>query len=145
MTPIVVTHREKLQFTARVGGHDVILDQSAAGGGDDAGPSPLDLLGAALGSCVALYVYKFLGTRHLSTEGLRVEVVQHSAHNPHRIARFEVRIVLPDSVPAVYKPMIEAVARVCPVHNTLAHSAEVAVAVESPTAAHSEVPEMATS
>ena len=142
MTPIVVTHRTGLQFTAAVGRHELVLDQSVAGGGHDAGPSPVDLLGVALGSCVALYVHKFLGARHLPTEGTRVEVTQHSVRDPHRIARFDVRIIVPAAVPVVYRPMLEAVARVCPVHNTLARSAEITVAVEAGLAA--ATPELAT-
>ena len=129
--PIVVTHREKLQFRAQVGAHELTFDQSRRGGGDDTGPSPLDLLGAALGGCVALYVHQFLAARNVPSADLRVEVEQQAVRNPHRIARFDVRIFLPDETPAVYKPMIEAVARVCPVHNTLANGTEIAVRVES--------------
>lgn len=131
MTSIVVAHLEDLQFRVQVGLHELILDQPGRAGGDDAGPSPLDLLGAALGGCVALYVHQFLETRKIDTEGLRVEVKQLTVRDPHRIARFEVNIVIPEDVPATYKPLIEAVARICPVHNTLARSAEVTISVES--------------
>lgn len=127
--PIVVTHRDGLRFSAQIRSHELIVDQSEKGGGRDAGPSPIELLGASLGSCVALYVHKFLLTRGLPTESLRVEVVQHSAQNPNRIASFEVRVHL-DDIAAVYRPMLEAVARVCPAHNTLAHGAEVRVAID---------------
>jgi putative redox protein len=140
MTPgrISVTHREELQFRAQVGVHELTLDQPGLAGGDDAGPSPLDLIGAALGGCVALYVYQFLETRKQPTEGLRVEVEQFTARDPHRIVRFGVRIALPDDVPPVYTPMIEAVARVCPAYNTLARSADVVITVESP-AVHAQL------
>ena len=138
MTPIVVTHRRDLQFRAQIGAHEVILDQPARAGGDDAGPSPLDLIGAALGSCIALYVRQFLETRRLRTDGLRVEVEQHAVRNPHRIAKFEVRIVVPDEVPLLHQPLIEAVARVCPAYNTLARSAEIVVDVEFPVPATAE-------
>jgi putative redox protein len=134
LLPIVVTHQAGLRFAAQVGSHEIILDQPLRGGGHDAGPSPIELLGTALGSCVALYVHKFLVARSLSVEGLRVEVTQHSVRSPHRIARFDVHIVLSSDVPLLYRPMIEAVARVCPVHNTLSPCSEVTVAVlfESP-------------
>lgn len=128
---ITVTHEEGLRFAAQLGGHTILLDQPLHGGGDDAGPQPLDLIGAALGGCVALYVHKFLDTRGVSDRGLQVEVVQHTARNPYRIDRFEVRITVPANVPSVYKPMIESVARVCPAYNTLAAGAEVNVAIET--------------
>ena len=129
--PIVVTHEAGLRFLARVGGHRLILDQPIRGGGDDAGPSPIELLGTALGSCIALYVHQFLMARHIMSEGLRVEVTQHSARNPYRVVRFDVHIILPENVPAFYNPMIEATARVCPAYNTLAGSAEVVITIES--------------
>jgi uncharacterized OsmC-like protein len=90
------------------------------------------VLGASIGSCVALYVHKFLAARDLPSQGLRVEVVQHAASTPTRTGSFAVRIILPESIPVVYRPMLEAVARVCPVHNTLTHGAEVRVALDIP-------------
>jgi uncharacterized OsmC-like protein len=129
--PIVVTHCGGAQFSARVGRHDLTLDQPPAGGGEDAGPSPIELLGAALGSCVALYVHRFLTGRGIADEGLAVEVVQHAVRGPHRISRFEVRVVLPLGVPPRYRALVEAVARSCPVHNTLSRGAEIAIAVEA--------------
>jgi putative redox protein len=128
---ITVTHQAGLRFAAQVGAHALILDQPVRGGGEDAGPSPIELLGAALGSCIALYVHRFLVARNLSTEGLRVEVSEHSTSNPHRIAQFDAHVVLPDDVPELYRPMIEAVARVCPVHNALEHGAGVRLFVET--------------
>jgi putative redox protein len=136
--PTVITHDAGLRFRARVGAHDLILDQPLRGGGKDAGPSPVELLGAALGSCVALYVHKFLLVRGHDDPGLRVEVRQYSARAPHRIARFEVSILVPGLIPVMYAPMIEAVARVCPVHNTLAAGAEIAVSVKF---AETQIPE----
>jgi putative redox protein len=130
--PIVVTHLDGLRFAAQIRCHRLIVDQPERGGGHDEGPSPLELLGASLGTCVALYVHKFLAARGLPTDSLSVEVVQLSAPNPNRIAQFEVRIRLSDEIPMVYRPMLEAVARVCPAHNTLAHGAEVRVAIEFP-------------
>ena len=71
--PIVVTHQDGRRFAAHVGAHEITMDQPKGGGGDDSGPSPLDLIGVALGGCVALYVHKFLETRGIAEGGLRVE------------------------------------------------------------------------
>ena len=129
---IVVTHQDGLRFAAQIRSHTLIVDQPERGGGNDAGPAPIELLGASLGTCVALYVYQFLVARHLPTGSLRVEVAQHGAQNPNRIAQFEVKVVLSDEIPDVYRPMLEAVARVCPAHNTLAHGSDVKVGIEFP-------------
>ncbi len=130
--PIVVTHRGGTKFAAQVGNHRIILDQPERAGGEDAGPQPLELLGASLGSCVALYVQQFCETRGLDTEGMRVEVQQHTMPNPARVSEFSVRVVLPAEVPERYAEMLERVAASCPAHNTLSLGAAVSVKFETP-------------
>jgi putative redox protein len=133
--PIVVTHEEGVRFAAQVRSHRIVVDQPIRGGGCDNGPSPIELLGTALGTCVALYVQQFLQARELPYDGLRVEVEQHGAANPGRIGRFVVRVLLARELPEHYAAMLERVAQSCPAHNTLVHGAEVEVLVETPAAA----------
>lgn len=129
LPPMVVRYEGGTKFAAQIRGHRLLVDQPS-GAGEDAGPMPIELLGAALGTCVALYVQQFCEARDLATEGLEVEVQQHGAKNPGRIGRFEVRVRLPGELPAHYVEMLERVARSCPAHNTLAHGAEVEIGVE---------------
>lgn len=133
--PIVVTHDGGMRFTAEVRSHRVTVDQPERAGGDDAGPMPLELLGTALGTCIAFYVQQFLHARQLPFEGMRVEVEQHKATHPNRIGTFVTRVVLPKAVPPAYAELIERVARSCPAHATLTHAAQVLVMIESPAAA----------
>jgi len=133
--PIVVTHDGGVRFAAQIRSHRVVVDQPVRAGGADSGPSPIELLGASLGTCVALYVQQFLHARELPYDGLRVEVEQQGATNPARIARFIVRVLLPTELPDHYAAMLERVAQSCPAHNTLAHGAEVSVLIETPTPA----------
>ncbi len=123
--PIVVTHEGGVQFAAQVRQHRVLVDQPLRGGGADAAPAPIELLGVSLGTCVALYVQQYLHSRALSHEGMRVEVQQRGAQNPNRIGQFEVKVVLPAGVPEEHVAMLERVARSCPAHGTLTHPAEV--------------------
>ena len=134
--PIVVTHERGKRFLARIRSHVLSVDQPVAGGGDDSAPMPLELMGASLGTCVALYVQQFLRARGLSHAGLRVEVEQGMARDPYRIAEFTVRVVLPDGVPPEYTELLERVARSCPAHHTLTHAARVAVMIDAPVRAH---------
>lgn len=128
--PIVVTHDGGVQFSAQVRSHKIVVDQPLRGGGNDAGPSPLEFLGVSLGTCVALYVQQFCHARGLPYEGLRVEVEQHGAANPGRVGQFAVRVRLAHELPEQYAAMLERVARSCPAHNTLTHGAEVTVQIE---------------
>jgi putative redox protein len=129
--PMVITHEGGMKFAAQIRSHRVLVDQPA-GVGEDRGPMPIELLGAALGTCVGLYVQQFCQARDLPYEGMRVEVEQIGAQHPGRIGRFEVRIVLPEALPAPYAEMLERVARSCPAHNTFEAGAEVAFHIEMP-------------
>ena len=130
--PMVITHAGGLKFAAQIRQHRLMVDQPAGAGGEDSAPMPIELLGAALGTCVALYVQQFCHARGLSYEGMRVEVDPHGAQG--RIGRFDVRVVLREALPPQYAQMLERVARSCPAHNTLTHGAEVAVTIEQPVA-----------
>ena len=128
----VVTNAGGVRFAARVRSHTIFTDQSAKGGGKDSAPSPVDLLGVALGSCVAFYVRQFLLTRLFSVDGMRVEVTQRNGVAPARIAEFCVLIALPNDLPARYKTLIERVVKTCPVYNTLASGATINIEVTTP-------------
>lgn len=133
--PIVVTHEGGVKFAAQIRSHRVVVDQPIRGGGADSGPAPIELLGASLGTCVALYVQQFCHARGLPYDGLRVEVEQYGAGNPNRIGIFAVRVILGHELPDEYAAMLERVARSCPAHNTLAHGAEVEVSIVTPVGA----------
>lgn len=129
--PMVITHEGGLKFAAQVRQHRILVDQPQRSGGEDAGPSPIEMLGVSLGTCVAFYVEEFCRSRALKYEGMRVEVVQHGATNPSRVAEFVVKVILPMELPEAYATMLERVARSCPAHNTLAHGATVTVQIET--------------
>jgi len=137
--PIVVTHEGGVRFGAQIRSHRIVTDQPQRAGGDDSAPMPIELLGASLGTCIAFYVQQFLHTRHLSTDGLRVEVEQRSERNPNRVGAFAVRVILPPSIPTAYLEMLERAARSCPAHNTFTEGADVQVAIESPTVTQTAV------
>lgn len=127
---MVITHEGGVRFAAQIRQHRLIVDQPERGGGEDSAPMPLELLGASLGTCVALYVQQFCHARNLPYQGMRVEVDPRGAQG--RIGRFDVRVIMPEALPPQYSEMLERVARSCPAHNTLAHGAEVAIEIEQP-------------
>jgi len=122
-TPIVITHEGGMRFAARVRSHIVVTDQPERAGGQDSGMTPVELLGASLGSCIALYVQQFCHARGLQYEGMQVEVEQRSERNPSRVGEFVVRVVMPTDLPGHYLEMLERVVRSCRAHNTLAGGA----------------------
>jgi putative redox protein len=130
--PIVVTHEEGLRFSAQVRSHTILTDQPERAHGNDDGPTPVELLGAALGSCIALYVQQFCQVRDLPFEGMKVEVRQQNESNPSRVGKFCVRLVMPEELPPQYALLLGKVARSCPVHNTLLHGAGIAIDIVTP-------------
>jgi putative redox protein len=130
-TPIVVTHEGGLKFAAQIRSHRILVDQPERAGGEDAGPSPLELLAASLASCVALYVRQFCHSRALDYHGMRVEVDARSASNPGRIGEFAVRVRVPAELTPQLATMLERAAKSCPAHHTLELGARVTVQVET--------------
>jgi putative redox protein len=133
-TPIVVTHQGGTRFAAQVRSHQVFTDQPVAAGGTDTAASPIELLGASLGSCIAFYVQQFCAARGLPYEGMRVEIEQRSEKSPARVIEFIGRVIMPEELPEEYARMLDRVVRSCPAHNTLAGGAFVNIEVLVPVA-----------
>lgn len=127
--PMVITHAGGMKFAAQIRSHTIVVDQPARAGGEDTGPMPIELLGASLGTCVALYAQQFLQSRHLAFEGMSVEVEQRGASNPNRIGEFVVRVNVPGALTAQQLEMLQRVAASCPAHHTLHLGAQVDVQV----------------
>jgi putative redox protein len=129
MRPIAVTWDGGLKFTADIRGHTLTVDQPHQAGGADTAPMPAELVPAALGTCVALYVQQFLATRGLDPVGLTVGVMASGATNPNRLARFDVRLTIPGGVPERYRDAVRRAAEGCTVHHTLTRAADIAVEI----------------
>jgi putative redox protein len=135
MRPITVTWDGGARFTADIRGHKLTVDQPAKGGGEDSAPMPVELLPAALGTCIALYVERFLTTRALDATGLTVEITALGAANPNRIGRFDVAVNVPGAVPEKYHDPLLRAAESCTVHHTLTHAPEISVRLNGAAAA----------
>ena len=115
----------------RLGSHELVFDQaSPVPGGEDRGPSPLDVMAAAVGACAHYFAAAFLHARKLSPLGLRVEVEAEKVREPSpRFGRMTIRISLPASVPEHYLPQIERAVRNCPAYGTLVHPPELELSI----------------
>ena len=119
MDLITVSKKGGLAFEIRVRGHEVISDMSVKDGGQDAGPSPVELLGGALGACVAMMVQGYC-ERHGYTDGeVGVSLTLELADSPKRVGGIVVDVELPEGIPEDKKEVILRMAERCPVHETL--------------------------
>jgi putative redox protein len=121
----VITAEGGLRLTAEIRGHRVVTDQPVYAGGEDSAVTPLELLAASLGTCIALYARQFCTAREIPGDGLQVEVRYETAKAPKRISRFDVQVILPAGFPDEYRAAVERAVRTCPVHNTLGHAPDI--------------------
>ena len=122
-----VEHRGGDKFDIDVRGHVVRVDQPVKDGGEDAAPTPTELLIASLASCVAFYARRYLARHDLPTDGLAVEATFEMGAKPARVAGIDLSLIVPEGVPAERLDALLAVATHCTVHNTLANEPAVSI------------------
>ncbi|WP_457033763.1 OsmC family protein [Kitasatospora sp. P5_F3] len=111
-------------------GHVMTVDQPVADGGTDTGPTPVELLVAALAGCIAHYAGRYLDRHRIPREGLRVTAEHVMAPaRPARVASVALRLAVP-ALPPERAEALLAVVRGCTVHNTLALPPSVSVVLE---------------
>ncbi len=112
-----------LAIAIEASGHHIFGDEPASKGGANLGPSPYDLLTAALGACSAITVRWYALQKAWPLEHVHVEV-EHSkvllAGSNEVIDQFvkTVTIIGPDLTPEQHAKL-RNVAEKCPVHKTL--------------------------
>jgi putative redox protein len=120
MTAIHVTHLDNSRYRVVTGRHSLTIDQPVTSGGDDSGPSPVELFAASLAACVAHYAGSYLDRHGLSSEGLAIDADFAMADDrPARIASLSVTITPPAGLSESRKAGLLAVASHCTVHNTI--------------------------
>ena len=127
LRPMRVEHRGGDTFDINIRGHVVRVDQPVKDGGEDTAPTPTELFIASLASCVAFYARRYLARHNLPTDGLAVEATFDMGAKPARVAGIDVRLIVPEGVPAERRDALLAVATHCTVHNTLTTEPEVSI------------------
>jgi uncharacterized OsmC-like protein len=114
-----------------LGAHRLVFDQPrTVPGGEDRGPSPLDVMAATVGACAHYFAAAFLCARSISAATLRVEVEAEKVREPQpRFGKLAIRLTLPAGVPESYLPQIERVVRNCPAYGTLLHPPDVELTI----------------
>ena len=127
----VIRSAGRVGSLVRLGSHELMFDQpSSVPGGEDRGPSPLDVMAVAVGACAHYFAAAFLFGRKISCEGLEVEVSAEKVRDPSpRFGKLTIHVKLPAGVPEHYLSAIERAVRNCPAYGTLVHSPEVEIVV----------------
>lgn len=118
------------RYRISIRGHEILVDQPVADGGDDTAPTPTELFVAGLASCVAFYGGRYLRRHELPTEGFEVETSFWMAgERPARVRSIRVDVHLPDRFPEGRRGAFLAVLRHCTVHNSIALKPDIAIAL----------------
>jgi uncharacterized OsmC-like protein len=118
MDLITINRKADTAFAVQIRSHEVTSDMSEKDGGQDAGPSPVELLAGSLGACMAMMVQSYC-KRHGYEGDVGVNLTVELADSPKRIGRIVGDLELPDSVPEDKHEVIRRMAARCPVHETL--------------------------
>ncbi|MBN1320985.1 MAG: OsmC family protein [Thermoleophilia bacterium] len=104
---------------ARYKGFVIETDQAASEGGDGTAPAPFDLFIASLGTCVGIYVLRFLQQRGLSTEGAGIVLRQEEDPEAKHVDKISLEIKLPPDFPKKYRNAVVRTAELCAVKRHL--------------------------
>ena len=144
------TRHSKFQQDVRVGQHRLVVDEPYTQGGSDTGPSPYDLLAAALGACTSMTLRLYADLKKLPLERIQVFVRHAKRHmedckecaegEAARIDHFERVIRLDGDLDEAARQKLLAIADKCPVHNTLEKGSTITTREDFQPQAHPEAP-----
>jgi uncharacterized OsmC-like protein/alpha-beta hydrolase superfamily lysophospholipase len=116
------------QVAINANGHPSRADEPELYGGTDHGPSPYDLLSAALASCTVMTLNMYARHKKLDLESVQVDVSHGKIHaedcmecesESGKIDRFECTIHLQGDLTGKQRERLMQIADLCPVHKTL--------------------------
>lgn len=117
-------------YAITVRGHLLTVDQPVSEGGTDTGPTPVELLVAALAGCVAHYAGRYLDRHEIPRDGLRVTAGHTmAADRPPRVASIALRLTVPALTPERAESLLAVVSH-CTVHITLGQPPELSITLE---------------
>jgi putative redox protein len=101
-----------------IGEHRVVADEPRDRGGEDDGPSPLELLAASLASCTAITMEMY--AKHKGWEIGHVEVAAEFTPAERGCpTKFKLNIQLPSGLTEEQVERLRVIAAKCPVHRAL--------------------------
>lgn len=111
------------------GRHHLVADEPVAAGGTDRGPSPYDLLMAALGACMSMTIGLYARTRKWPLESVVVRLTHSRVYakdcldcvvrDDTLLDRIDTAVQLWGALTADQSRKLMEVAHKCPVHRTL--------------------------
>ena len=118
MLKALATRTGRFEHLVRIRDHRVVTDEPAEVNGEDAGPSPLELLAASLASCTATTMEMYAAHKNWEIGEIKVKVEYEPAKRGSP-TRFGVSVCLPPGLDEEQVQRLSEIAAKCPVHRTL--------------------------
>jgi len=126
----VIVHGTAAGFAqeVKVGSHELFADEPVSYGGTDTGPTPYDLLLAALGTCTSMTIGLYARKRQWPLQNITVSLRHSKIHaadcdncetKEGKVDRIERDIHLTGSLTDEQRVKLIEIADKCPVHQTL--------------------------
>jgi putative redox protein len=139
----VVARTEQGPFRTEIlaNGHPLVADEPESVGGGNAGPTPYDLLAAALGSCTTMTLAAYARRKEWPLEAAEARLRHSKVHcedctSPEdrgsKIDRLERELVLMGDLDDGQRQRLLEIADRCPVHRTLHGDIEVVTSLADP-------------
>jgi putative redox protein len=107
-----------LQHAVEMRSHTLVADEPKDEGGDDAGPSPQELLAASLASCTAITMEMYARRKGWELGDVAVHVDYEPAQRGSP-TRFRMRVDFAKEVPEEQRERLMQIGAKCPVHRVL--------------------------
>lgn len=117
-TRVTASWKQGLAFQIKVRDHELTTDLPPEKGGEDLGPTPPELLLAALASCSGIFAKLFADREGISPGGIEVTVEADTLQSPLRLGNFRVRVRFP-GLPEDKRAKAQAFVESCLVGQTL--------------------------
>ncbi|HET7436957.1 MAG TPA: OsmC family protein [Thermoanaerobaculia bacterium] len=127
-TPVTLRSRGSFRTEVEAGPHRFVIDEPASAGGGGEGPTPYDMLAAALGGCTSMTLHYYAAREKLPLEGVDVTISHDRQYakdcvdctsQSGYIHRFVVEITLHGALTQEQREHLLSIAKRCPVAKTL--------------------------
>ena len=125
---VATTRADGFKTEVRLGGHAIVADEPTSVGGTGLGPTPYDLLSAALATCTSMTLRMYANHKKLNLESATVRVEHDKVHakdcedcesGSGKIDEFRRTISLEGGLTGAERARMLEIADRCPVHLTL--------------------------